>query len=413
MPYLILGASVLLAVQVPLAIVVAAADERQLGSHRSHEVRAALPIGLATIYGGYFGAGLGVILLAVVGLLLDDSLTRLNALKQAISLVTNFAAAIFFVFSGQVVWPAALVMAVGAMIGGALGGRLANRISADASPAAGRRDWLPGGRVLFLEVLRPDANSSGFGVTHLSCVLIVKARVSDEAAPGDILRGGHRPRGRRRVGPVGVPRGLGGGRSSRTVTVERGTMVVSVVATGKVEPITTVELKSKANGIIERLLVDVDQVVEPGQVLAELDKENLNARLREARANLQAAEAAHAGAEAQLKKNEIEAESPEVDLARRNLRARATALRPEDRVPGPTRRVGDGARAGRESASRRRRAARRRRGARRRVGGQRRAGPGDRRARRGRAGQRDDSCPDPRHSAHARRRGRQSRSRQF
>jgi HlyD family secretion protein len=112
---------------------------------------------------------------------------------------------------------------------------------------------------------------------------------------------------------------------AKTVTVERGTMVVSVVATGKVEPITTVELKSKANGIIEKLFVDVDQVVQPGQVLAELDKENLNARLREARANLQAAEAAHAGAEAQLKKNEIEAESPEVDLARRNL-ARARQL---------------------------------------------------------------------------------------
>jgi HlyD family secretion protein len=113
--------------------------------------------------------------------------------------------------------------------------------------------------------------------------------------------------------------------AGRTVSVERGTMVLSVVATGKVEPITTVELKSKANGIIEKLLVDVDQVVEPGQVLAELDKENLNARLREARANLQAAQAAHAGAEAQLKKNEIEAESPEIDLARRNL-ARARQL---------------------------------------------------------------------------------------
>jgi HlyD family secretion protein len=96
-------------------------------------------------------------------------------------------------------------------------------------------------------------------------------------------------------------------------------MVVSVVATGKVEPITKVELKSKANGIIEKLLVDVDHVVTPGQVLAELDKENLRARLREARANLQAAEAALEAAAAQIKKNEIEAESPEVDLAKRNF----------------------------------------------------------------------------------------------
>jgi HlyD family secretion protein len=105
---------------------------------------------------------------------------------------------------------------------------------------------------------------------------------------------------------------------SKLATVERGVMLRSVVATGKVEPITKVEIKSKANGIIERLHVDVDRVVQPGQVLAELDKENLNARLREARANLQAAEAAHEAAAAQLKKNEIEAESPDVEFARRS-----------------------------------------------------------------------------------------------
>ena len=105
---------------------------------------------------------------------------------------------------------------------------------------------------------------------------------------------------------------------SKIAIVERGTMVRSVVATGKVEPITKVEIKSKANGIIERLLTEVDQIVQSGQVLAELDKENLTARLREARANLQAAEAAREAAVAQLKKNEIEAESPDVELARRN-----------------------------------------------------------------------------------------------
>jgi HlyD family secretion protein len=106
---------------------------------------------------------------------------------------------------------------------------------------------------------------------------------------------------------------------SKIATVERGTMTRSVVATGKIEPITKVEIKSKANGIIERLFADVDQVVMPGQVLAELDKENLNARLREARANLQAAEAARAGAVAQHKKNVIEAEAPDVAFARRNF----------------------------------------------------------------------------------------------
>jgi HlyD family secretion protein len=106
---------------------------------------------------------------------------------------------------------------------------------------------------------------------------------------------------------------------SKLATVERGVMLRSVVATGKVEPITKVEIKSKANGIIERLHVDVDQVVQPGQVLAELDKENLTARLREARANFQASQAAHEAAVAQLRKKEIEAESPEVEFARRNF----------------------------------------------------------------------------------------------
>ena len=105
---------------------------------------------------------------------------------------------------------------------------------------------------------------------------------------------------------------------SKLAPVEQGTMLRSVVATGKIEPITKIEIKSKANGIIERLLVDVDTLVRPGQVLAELDKENLTARLREARANLQAAEAAHDASIAQLRKNEIEAEAPDVAFARRS-----------------------------------------------------------------------------------------------
>jgi HlyD family secretion protein len=112
---------------------------------------------------------------------------------------------------------------------------------------------------------------------------------------------------------------------SRLATVELGTMTRSVVATGKIEPITKVEIKSKANGIIERLAVDVDHRVESGQILAELDKENLNARLREARANLEAARAALTAAEAQARKNEIEAEAPDVAFAK-SMHDRAISL---------------------------------------------------------------------------------------
>lgn len=82
-------------------------------------------MGLASVYGGYFGAGLSVIVLSALGLTLEDSLTRLNALKQGVAFVVNIAAAVFFLFSGQVLWPAALVMAVGALVGGVIGGRLA------------------------------------------------------------------------------------------------------------------------------------------------------------------------------------------------------------------------------------------------------------------------------------------------
>ena len=126
-PFLILLAAGLLAVQDPVRAWLMRRAARA-GSKQSSEAWAALPVGIAGIYGGYFGAGLSVIVLAVLGLTLDDNLTRLNALKQAIAFSVNIAAAILFVFSGQVIWTTALVMAVGALVGGALGGKLAGRI---------------------------------------------------------------------------------------------------------------------------------------------------------------------------------------------------------------------------------------------------------------------------------------------
>jgi uncharacterized membrane protein YfcA len=125
-PFLILLASGLLAIQDP----VRAWLGRRMGAGRSAGLEKItwLPVGLASIYGGYFGAGLSVIVLSALGLTLEDTLTRLNALKQAIAFSVNVAAALFFLFSGKVLWPAALVMAVGALVGGVLGGRLAGRI---------------------------------------------------------------------------------------------------------------------------------------------------------------------------------------------------------------------------------------------------------------------------------------------
>lgn len=127
-PFLILSASGLLAAQ----DAVRARVLRHVGpaSEGAQEVRrAAGAIALAAIYGGYFGAGLGVILLATLGLLLTDTFTRLNALKQALSFVANLAAALYFAASGRVVWDVAAVMAVGALVGGSIGGQFASRVS--------------------------------------------------------------------------------------------------------------------------------------------------------------------------------------------------------------------------------------------------------------------------------------------
>jgi HlyD family secretion protein len=105
--------------------------------------------------------------------------------------------------------------------------------------------------------------------------------------------------------------------ASRLATVERGTMVRSVVATGKVEPITKIEIKSKANGIIKALNADIDLAVREGDILVELDKEQLAAALRGAQANLLAARASLDAAEAQAQKNRVEAEGPDAEFARR------------------------------------------------------------------------------------------------
>ncbi len=127
-PFLILLASVLLAVSDPLRGWLMRRAGKRGASMATVAAWGVLPVGLAAVYGGYFGAGLSVIVLAVLGLVLSDSLTKLNALKQIIAFCTNIAAAVFFVFSGRVVWTVALVMAVCALLGGALGGRLAGRI---------------------------------------------------------------------------------------------------------------------------------------------------------------------------------------------------------------------------------------------------------------------------------------------
>lgn len=120
-PALVLGACLLLAVQDPVRRLLA-------GGARIPLAWAIPPVLLAAVYGGYFGAGLSVMFLAMIGLAIDDTLIRLNGLKQAMSLATNVTAALYFAGMADVHWPAAAAMAVGALLGGAAGGKLASRV---------------------------------------------------------------------------------------------------------------------------------------------------------------------------------------------------------------------------------------------------------------------------------------------
>ncbi|NWF85744.1 MAG: efflux RND transporter periplasmic adaptor subunit [Bryobacteraceae bacterium] len=106
---------------------------------------------------------------------------------------------------------------------------------------------------------------------------------------------------------------------SKLAAIERGSIARSVVATGKIEPRSTVEVKSKASGIVKKLYVDYGDVVRQGQVMAELDKEELEARVRELRANLQAAQAAEEAALAALERNKVEAEGPDIPFLKSNM----------------------------------------------------------------------------------------------
>lgn len=125
-PFLILGAALLTALQGPVRNWLA---KRGTGAKSAlFSALGVVLVVLAAIYGGYFNAGLSVIVLGVLGVMFEGTFNRLNAIKGAISFTTNASATAFFVMSANIVWVMALVMALSALAGGALGGRLANRI---------------------------------------------------------------------------------------------------------------------------------------------------------------------------------------------------------------------------------------------------------------------------------------------
>jgi len=104
---------------------------------------------------------------------------------------------------------------------------------------------------------------------------------------------------------------------SKLAKVEKGDLAKSVVATGKIEPITKVEIKSKASGIVKKLYVEYGDKVKKGQVLADLDKEEIQARVAQARAQLEASSASLNGTRADLERAKVDAEGPDVPLLKR------------------------------------------------------------------------------------------------
>lgn len=124
-PWLILAACALLALQSRAAAIA----QRHRGGGGS---TAALQCGLflTAVYGGYFGAGLGIMLLALLGVLLPDELQRLNALKGVLSLVVALVAAVAFALFGPIAWDAALVVGAASLLGGGAGVHVARRLPA-------------------------------------------------------------------------------------------------------------------------------------------------------------------------------------------------------------------------------------------------------------------------------------------
>src|SRR5437763_5693839 len=107
--------------------------------------------------------------------------------------------------------------------------------------------------------------------------------------------------------------------AEKLAKVERIDLTRSVVATGKIEAASKVEIKSKASGIIEKLPFDLGQVVRQGQVICKLDENDLLPRVREAKASLTTAEAALASAKADYERNKVDAEGPDLPFLKRDM----------------------------------------------------------------------------------------------
>jgi uncharacterized membrane protein YfcA len=125
-PVLVIGAALLMLFQPSISARVAAARAQRGKPHS--ELTPTIVCFFAGIYGGYFGAAQGIILLATLGVLLPDALARTNALKNVLALTVNTVAAAIFLFSGHVAWEVVALIAAGSVVGARLGAMVGKRV---------------------------------------------------------------------------------------------------------------------------------------------------------------------------------------------------------------------------------------------------------------------------------------------
>ncbi len=124
-PVLIAIALVLVVIQPRLDR--ALAERRRDDAHLGTPTRAAITA--SGVYGGYFGAGQGILLIGILGIAFDDELQRLNGLKNVLAGLVNFTAGLIFVFAANVDWGVAGLIAAGSIVGGVVGARYGRRLS--------------------------------------------------------------------------------------------------------------------------------------------------------------------------------------------------------------------------------------------------------------------------------------------
>jgi uncharacterized membrane protein YfcA len=109
---------------------------RALAEHRSAESHGSLPLAVlfyaTAIYGGYFGAGMGIIMIALLTIFVADDIQRLNGIKNVLAALVNGVAGILFIAVAPVHWDLALLIAIGSIVGGQIGAKVGRRLPAPA-----------------------------------------------------------------------------------------------------------------------------------------------------------------------------------------------------------------------------------------------------------------------------------------